>query len=61
MGRLRMASKPAKRPKGNDSYADVKRALDAALERRTGETGKQRQRAFGGKRQACPQTHVGGR
>jgi hypothetical protein len=44
MGTLRMASKPAKRPKGNDSYADVKRAL----ERRTGETGKQRQRAFGG-------------
>ena len=43
-----MASKPAKRPKGNDSYADVKRAVDAALERRTGETAKQRQRAFGG-------------
>ena len=57
MGTLRMASKPAKRPKGNDSYADVKRAL----ERRTGETGKQRQRAFGGKRPARPQTGVGGR
>jgi hypothetical protein len=45
-----MASKPAKRPKGNDSYADVKRAL----ERRTGETGKQRQRAFGAKGKRAP-------
>ena len=40
--------KPTNRPKGNESYADVKRALDAALERRTGETSKQRQKAFGG-------------
>jgi hypothetical protein len=42
-----MASKPAKRPKRKDSYAAMNRALDAAIQRRTGETPRERQKAFG--------------
>lgn len=39
--------KPAKRPKRKDSYAALDRGLNAALERRTKETPKDRQKAFG--------------
>jgi hypothetical protein len=43
----RTASKPAKRLKRKDSHSDLNRALDAAIERLTGETAKDRQKAFG--------------
>ena len=39
--------KPAKRPKRKDSYAALDRGLNAALERRTKETARDRQKAFG--------------
>lgn len=39
--------KPAKRPKRKVSYTALDRALNAALERRTKETPRDRQKAFG--------------
>jgi len=47
MGTFRRVSKPAKRPKRKDSHAALDRGLNAALERRTKETPKDRQKAFG--------------
>jgi len=43
-------SKPAKRPKRKDSYAALDHGLNAALERRTKETPKDRQKTFGTRR-----------
>jgi hypothetical protein len=40
-------SKPAKRPKRKDSYTALERGLNAAIERHTKETPRDRQRAFG--------------
>jgi hypothetical protein len=53
MGRTMIKS--AKRPRRKDSYAALDRGLNAALERRTKETPRDRQKAFGriGKRPAA--------
>jgi hypothetical protein len=42
-----MTTKARKRPKRKDTSAALDRGLNAALERRTKETPKDRQRAFG--------------
>jgi hypothetical protein len=42
-----MAPKARKRPERKGSYTAMNRALDAAIKRRTGETPKDRQKAFG--------------
>ena len=47
METARRTTKARKRPKRKDSYVDMNRALDAAIKRRTGETPKDRQKAFG--------------
>jgi hypothetical protein len=39
--------KPVKRPKRRDSYAALDRGLNAALQRRSKESPRDRQRAFG--------------
>ena len=47
MGMASAARKQAKRPKSKDSHTALDRGLNAALERRTKETPKDRQKAFG--------------
>jgi hypothetical protein len=42
-----MATRARKRPKRKDSLSALDRGLNAALERRTKETPRDRQRAFG--------------
>jgi hypothetical protein len=47
MGTAKTVRKPTKRPKRKDSDVALDRGLNAALERRTKETPRDRQKAFG--------------